>query len=292
MNPRGADADAAEGNAPAGARAADDATPAGKRTGKLPISVVVLTLNSAATLNRALDSVRAFDEVMVVDGGSVDATADIATAYSNVVFRMNPFRGFSEQRNYALRHASHRWCLVLDSDESVTPDLVAGLASRSWDDGPEPLYYVMRTDYFMGKAQDSGYARSVTHARFFLKDRVEYRGHVHESPCVDGRKPRRDSDWVGALPEAWQILHNPANDVADELSRIGTYSLLKARERIEAGARISAAGIVLALLRDAVAVYRLEWRNGPRGIIRTILVCCHRCLANVVVYAERVRRER
>ena len=41
-----------------------------------------------------------------------------------------------------------------------------------------------------------------------------------------------------------------------------------------------------------MTVYRAEWRNGPRGFNRTVLVCCHRCLANVMVYAERVRRER
>ncbi len=97
---------------------------------------------------------------------------------------------------------------------------------------------------------------------------------------------------MGTLPADWRILHHPANDIDDELARIGTYSLLKARERIEAGERVGAAGIALSLLRDLVTVYRLEWRNGRRGVIRTLLVCCHRCLVYVTIYAERVRRER
>ena len=89
-----------------------------------------------------------------------------------------------------------------------------------------------------------------------------------------------------------RILHRPDNDLEDELARIGTYSLLKARERIEAGERIGAAGVVLALVKDAVTLYRQEWRNGGRGFVRTALVCCHRCLVNLAIYAERVRRER
>ena len=292
MKPPCAPSDATATSGDAASRAGADAAPAATRPGGLPITVLILTHNSARTLDRALESVRAFAEVVVVDGGSVDATARIAAAYPNVSYRENPFRGFSEQRNFPLRQASHAWCLVLDSDEAATPELVAGLASRSWDDDPVPLYYVMRTDYFMGEVRERGYARSLTHARFFRGSRVEYRGRVHESPHVDGRKPRRDSDWVGVLPVDWRILHDPDNDVADELARIGTYSLLKGRERIEAGERIGAAGIVLAVFRDAFSLYRMEWRNGRRGFVRTILVCCHRALANVVVYAERVRRDR
>lgn len=69
----------------------------------------MLAQNSAETLDRALASVRAFDEVVVVDGGSIDATASIAAAYPNVVWRVHPFRGFAEQRNFALRQASHPW---------------------------------------------------------------------------------------------------------------------------------------------------------------------------------------
>ena len=61
-----------------------------------------------------------------------------------------------EQRNFALRQASHPWCLVLDSDETATPELVEGIASRRWEDAPTSLYYVMRTDWFMGRELDSG----------------------------------------------------------------------------------------------------------------------------------------
>lgn len=145
--------------------------------------------------------------------------------------------------------------------ERGEPEFVAGIAGREWADDPTPLYYVMRTDWFMGIELDRGYARSVSHARFFRRARIEYRGLVHESPYVDGRKPARDADWVGALPRDWRILHRPDNDVEAEIARIGAYSVLRAKERIAAGERIGAAGVLIALLRDAVDVYRRELRN-------------------------------
>ena len=80
-------------------------------------------------------------------------------------------------------------------------------------------------------------------------------------PCTGHWKPARDADWVGALPRDWRILHRPDNDVEAEIARIGAYSVLRAKERIAAGERIGAAGVLIALLRDAVDVYRRELRN-------------------------------
>ncbi|MGA9582381.1 MAG: glycosyltransferase, partial [Allosphingosinicella sp.] len=42
------------------------------------LSVVIPTLNAAATLGPCLESVREADEIIVADGGSADGTAAIA----------------------------------------------------------------------------------------------------------------------------------------------------------------------------------------------------------------------
>ena len=89
------------------------------------IAVVILTQNSVRTLRRTLDSVREFDEIIVMDGGSLDETEAIARSYDRVRFLFEPFPGFAAQRNNALRHVRHDWVLVVDSDEEVTPPLRA-----------------------------------------------------------------------------------------------------------------------------------------------------------------------
>ena len=45
---------------------------------KLQISVHILTFNSAKTLSEALKSVKDVAEILVIDGGSADATLKIA----------------------------------------------------------------------------------------------------------------------------------------------------------------------------------------------------------------------
>jgi glycosyltransferase involved in cell wall biosynthesis len=87
----------------------------------LPVSVHILTRNAAATLARALASVRGCAEILVIDGGSTDGTVDIARKEGAIVIPQGPHPGpledFAAARNEGLRHAGQPWILSLDSDE-------------------------------------------------------------------------------------------------------------------------------------------------------------------------------
>ncbi len=84
-------------------------------------SVVILTLNEERALPACLDSLRGIDDVVVLDSGSTDRTADIAKAWGARVF-VRPFDSFVGQRNYAQRSIAFRnaWVLHLDADERMT----------------------------------------------------------------------------------------------------------------------------------------------------------------------------
>ena len=245
-------------------------------------------MNSSSTIARAIGSVQDFDEVVVVDGGSTDGTREIASSYPNVRLFENPFPGFPEQRNFGLGKVLSRWCLVLDSDEAVTSELKEELRRIAGDDESAPLYYVMRTEYFMGQVMEKGYMRSLYLPRFFRTKGVSYRGRVHESPFVKGVRPDREDERWGKVDSRLRILHDPANNLRREVGKIGLYSTLKAEERIAAGETISAPVILLSSARTFLKIYAMEWRKGRRGFIRTLLVVCHRALANLLVYGERV----
>src|SRR4051812_27338145 len=100
--------------------------------GKIPSTVTVLTKNSAKTLEKALESVKDFDEVIICDGGSSDETLAIARKYDAQVISQDP--GFLDQkgkiydysgvRNQTLKAAKHNWILWLDSDEYCEPDFI------------------------------------------------------------------------------------------------------------------------------------------------------------------------
>ncbi|MBU6447121.1 MAG: glycosyltransferase family 2 protein, partial [Verrucomicrobia bacterium] len=91
------------------------------------ISVCILTKNASATLRETLESVRIFDEVIVLDNGSTDDTLQIAEGFPNVKVHTFPFIGFGPLRNEAAQFAKNDWILVLDSDEVLSPELMAEL---------------------------------------------------------------------------------------------------------------------------------------------------------------------
>ena len=81
------------------------------------LSAVVITLNSAATLKRCLESLSFADEVIVLDGGSSDQTQAVARECGARLLENSDWQGFGIQKNRALDLASHEWILLLDSDE-------------------------------------------------------------------------------------------------------------------------------------------------------------------------------
>ena len=90
------------------------------------ISVIIPTCNRVETLPRALDSVLAqtlsVDEVIVVDDGSTDGTADLFRAsYPQVRLMQQPNRGVSAARNHGIRKATGDWIAFLDSDDRWLP---------------------------------------------------------------------------------------------------------------------------------------------------------------------------
>jgi glycosyltransferase involved in cell wall biosynthesis len=121
----------------------------GRRSERLPVSVIVPTFNRADTLARALSSVLAQrptgpSEIIVVDDHSQDASAEIAARLGARVIRHDRNRGAAAARNTAVAAATQPWLATLDSDDEWLPDhlatlwalraghvLVAG-ASMSW----------------------------------------------------------------------------------------------------------------------------------------------------------------
>jgi len=119
------------------------------------ISVVIITRNAAATLSDTLASTSGFDEVLVYDNGSDDATLQIAEAHDNVSLRQGEFMGFGPTKNYAVSLARHDWVLSLDADEEISPELKRHL--QQWVPASTNSVGIIRRDnYMMGKLVDKG----------------------------------------------------------------------------------------------------------------------------------------
>jgi glycosyltransferase involved in cell wall biosynthesis len=91
------------------------------------ISVIIPAYNAAAYIERALRSVlnqtRPADEIIVVDDGSSDNTADILKKYQNQIISIRqPNAGVSAARNTGIRAATGDWIAFLDADDEWLPE--------------------------------------------------------------------------------------------------------------------------------------------------------------------------
>lgn len=103
------------------------------------LSLCMIVRNERARLPACLESVRGLaDEIVVVDTGSTDGTADLARAAGARVLEIPWPDDFSAARNAGLDLATGRWILVLDADETLPPasretlrEIVAGPADHA-----------------------------------------------------------------------------------------------------------------------------------------------------------------
>ena len=97
------------------------------------VSVIIPARDAAAVIGDALESVHAQQytnlQVIVVDDGSTDETAEIVRAFSREDPRLRLVRqertGVSAARNAGLREATGKWIAFLDADDVWFPDKLA-----------------------------------------------------------------------------------------------------------------------------------------------------------------------
>jgi glycosyltransferase involved in cell wall biosynthesis len=94
----------------------------------IEFNVVIATYNSAATLERCLESVRAISpavlcNVVLIDGASTDNTLEIAEKYSDIlnIVVSEPDCGIYDAWNKGLTYCTHRWVMFLGSDDYICP---------------------------------------------------------------------------------------------------------------------------------------------------------------------------
>lgn len=90
---------------------------------KIALSVVILAKNEEHNIEACIKTVIDWvDEIVVIDGFSVDKTVEISKRLGAIVYqRQMDMEGI--QRNWGYAKAKNEWVLSLDCDERVTPEL-------------------------------------------------------------------------------------------------------------------------------------------------------------------------
>ncbi len=210
------------------------------------LCIGVLTLNEAQRIRQCLESARFAQQLIVIDSGSTDGTADLARELGAQVHVYPDWRGFAEQRNRLLQHVQADYVFFLDADEVITPELrqemQAALASGQtaiWRVVWEQVAFGQRLRWMKG---GGGLSRlfPVRHLRGFD-------GVVHENPLIE----------PPGLPEKvfkHKLLHYSRETVYASLLKLAQYVQLGALKRARQGKR---GGVLRGLLSGAANFFRL-----------------------------------
>jgi glycosyltransferase involved in cell wall biosynthesis len=228
-----------------------------------PVSVTIITLNEAEHIAAAIDSAAWADEIIVVDSGSADGTADIAKA-KGVRVETRAWPGYVEQKNYAAGLARNDWIFSLDADERITPALASEIQSMVSAEPPRRGYRVPRVTFHLGRWVRTTDFYPDYQTRLYDRRAARWRGkYVHESVAVDGP--------VGQLNA--ELEHYSYRDLRDHLDRINHYTTLASRQMYENGRRASALDLAVhppaAFLRNYVL--RRGFMDGGVGLTLSLV---------------------
>jgi glycosyltransferase involved in cell wall biosynthesis len=142
------------------------------------ISASIIAQNEEAMLPGLLAQLDWVDDIVVVDGGSTDATAQIAESFGARVFHRQ-FDNFARQQNYALQKCTGDWILSIDADERPTPSLVKEIRRRLPDAKQNAFHIPIRSRIFGRPFRFSG-TQDDRHIRLVRKGTAHWEGDVHE----------------------------------------------------------------------------------------------------------------
>ncbi|MCP4748734.1 MAG: glycosyltransferase [Desulfobacteraceae bacterium] len=94
----------------------------GLKGGAPAISLCMIVKNEIGFLGACLHAVKKLvDEIIVIDTGSMDRTADVAAIFGARTFYYGWDENFSTARNFSIEKARGDWILILDADEVIAP---------------------------------------------------------------------------------------------------------------------------------------------------------------------------
>lgn len=223
----------------------------------VPVTVVIPTLNEADRLPACLASVQWAAEILVVDAGSSDGTADVARAYgARVMESCGPTIG--AQKNLGIAAARFPWVLSIDADEAVSAELRDAIVDTLAAPSKAGYRVHLRNRYLGAPYNRGGWGRD-RHIRLYQSSCRWTADQVHERLMISGE--------IGDLDG--RLDHESYRDLAHQLRKCCTYAEWGAADLIRRGARVGPSHLVLNPVWRFVKTFLLQnmWREGWRGFL-------------------------
>ena len=225
------------------------------------LSAVIISLNEEASIGRCIDSLwQVADEVIVLDSFSTDRTVEIAKSKGAIVAQQN-FAGYKEQKNLALKLASHDYVISLDADECLSRELICSIL-KAKKEYKFNAYSMNRYNYYCGKFIKHGLWYPDRKVRLFNK-RIARWGGMNPHDKIELRPNERIQFLKG------DILHFTFNTFEEHLERNERMSSIAACSIYESSLKKSWSKIILSPAWSFFNGYflRLGFLDGYRGFL-------------------------
>lgn len=225
---------------------------------KASLSVIIAAKNEADRIRACIESVAFADEVLVLDSGSSDATADVARAAGATV-HVTDWPGYGPQQRRGIALARSQWVLSLDADERISDALqheIETAIKAPIADG----YRLARHSSLCGTFIEHGGWRPDYTLRLVRRELAGFTDqflHAH----MTNRGTTRDLQ----AP----IIHHSYRDIDDLLEKLNRYSRGAATDLAAQG---KSSGFSKALLKGIWSfvrtfVLRQGFRDGRMGLV-------------------------
>jgi glycosyltransferase involved in cell wall biosynthesis len=241
----------------------------------MTLSIVIITFNEEKNIVRTLASVQPLvadgkGEIIVVDSGSTDRTAEISRSFGAKVF-VEEWKGFAAQKNSAINKATGDWILSLDADEELDAplqialhdlmgsiDRLAALGTPADFDGLR----IPRRNEFLGRWIKHGGYWPDPKLRVFRRGKGKFENRtVHEDIQVEG---------ITRGIQSGALLHHSYPTLSDYIEHMNRYSSLGAEMVVANGpVRWTIVNITLRPLFTFLYnyVFRLGFLDGREGFL-------------------------
>jgi len=238
------------------------------------LSVVIITHNEEANIGRTLASAQSLvadgkGEIIVVDSGSTDRTAEIAKSFGAKVF-VEKWKGYAAQKNSAIEKATGDWILSLDADEELEPGLADAIRRTLTTnlEAKKEGYWIRRKNFFLGRWIRHGGFWPDPKLRLFKRGtgQLEERP-VHETIRVEGDTAEL---WDSKPMCRGALIHHSYPTLTDYIDHMNRYSSLGAEMAVAKGPRgFSLFNIVARPVTTFVYNYflRLGFLDGREGLL-------------------------
>ncbi len=196
--------------------------------GKIPCSVSLLTLNSAEGLERCLNSLKDFEEIIICDGNSTDGTRAIAERFGAKI--ISQYDTDEPNTRCAMDKAAVRqramdistlpWRFFMDSDDELSPEVSQEIRTIVALQNPTHYIWRMPTRIFID-------GREVKHEATYPSYQTRL---VHKSVGAHFKNPVHDRlAWdaatypVGTM-QSFYNFHWPHERVANYWGYLGAYA--------------------------------------------------------------------